>query len=83
LEGVKKEFLAINPPLQYIETNKLFEEALDNYIAAYGKAIEAHKKDDISIMNNEGAVLLQKAGQSLFQVSQDLKKLKESQQKTY
>ena len=75
LEDVKKEILTINPPSEYIENYKLFNEALDYTIAAYGKAVEAHQKDDITIMD-EGGVLLGKGGELMLKANQSLEKTK-------
>ena len=76
LEDIKKEYLSINPPSEYIETHKLFGKQLDYYIAAYGKAVEAHVKDDVSIMDTEGGDFLHKASQLALQLADELQRMK-------
>lgn len=81
LNDVKKELLELDPPPQLLQTHRLWEEAVDTYIGAYSKAIEAHEKDDITIVNNEEAVLVQKAGQLFSRARQDLEQLIEKNKK--
>jgi hypothetical protein len=75
LEDAKRDLLLINPSPQYAENYKLFKEGLDYFIAAYGKAVEAHEKDDITIMD-EGGALLRKGGEVMLEANQSFEKSK-------
>lgn len=76
LQNLRRQLLRLVPPPQFLKMHEALKKSFVYAIAGYKKAIIALEKDDITIMNKEGAVLLNKAADLALGVVYNLKKVK-------
>ncbi len=79
LEDIKVKLTGFSAPQDCIDAQKTFGLALDEYIAAYQKAVEALQKDDAGLIDKEMDPLVKSAQDHLSQANQSLQLIKMQQ----
>lgn len=76
LQNLRRQLLRLSAPPQYFKMHESLKKSFDYAIAGYKKAIIALEKDDIVIMNRDGAKLLNKSADLALGVVYNLQKIK-------